>query len=84
MPALEWAGSMPQRRHGDDGRPRTQQAERRFAINREGWSVWEDLRPASGPSLVFENTKIARRVRVYPQNWRDLTDEELYALSWSR
>jgi hypothetical protein len=75
---------MPQRRQGDDGQPRTHQAERRFAINGEGWSVWEDRTSVPGPSLVFENSKVARRVREYPRNWRDLTDEELYALSWLR
>jgi len=50
----------------------------------EAWAVWEDLRTPVGPSLVFENTKIARRVREYPANWRELSDEHLYALSWSR
>jgi hypothetical protein len=53
-------------------------------ISGEAWTVWEDLRNVPGPSLVFENTKAARRVRDYPRNWRELTDEELYAVSWSR
>jgi hypothetical protein len=75
---------MPARRGGDDGRRRTHQAERRFAINGEGWSVWEDRRRLPDPSLVFENTKVARRVHEYPANWRELSDEQLYALSWSR
>lgn len=59
--------------------------EREFAIDGEGWVVWEDLRPApNGPALVFENSKVARRVREYPANWREFTDDQLYALSWSR
>jgi hypothetical protein len=75
---------MPGRRGGDDGQRRTHQAERRFAINGEGWSVWEDRRRPPDPSLVFENTKVARRVHEYPANWRELSDEQLYTLSWSR
>jgi hypothetical protein len=75
---------MQERRYGDDGKPRTHQAERRFARDGESWGVWEDLRIPAGPSLVFENTKTARRVRKYPANWRELSDEQLYALSWLR
>ena len=74
----------PQRRFGEDGQPRTHQAERRFTVVGEAWAVWEDLRTLPGPSLVFENTKIARRVHEYPANWRELSDEDLYALSWAR
>ena len=73
------------RRWGDDGESRTHPAERRFVIGGEGWGVWEDLRPPPiGPALVFENTRIARRVRKYPANWRELSDAQLFALSWSR
>jgi len=75
---------VPKRRQGDDDKPRTRHAERRFAVGGEGWAVWEDLRNLTGPSLVFENAKIARRIHQYPANWRELSDEELYALSWSR
>jgi hypothetical protein len=82
--ALDVGGNMPERRRGDDGQPRTHLAERRFAIRGEAWSVWEDSRTVPGPSLVFENEKLARRVREYPRNWHELTDAELYALSWSR
>ena len=32
-------------------------------------------------SLVFESDTV-RRVRNYPENWRDLRDDELFALSW--
>jgi hypothetical protein len=58
--------------------------ERHFFISGEEWSVWEDLQSVSAPSLVFENTKIARRVHAYPPNWRELSDEQLYTVSWSR
>ena len=71
-------------RHGDDGGSRTHQAERRFHADGEGWAVWEDVRTQTGPSLVFETNKIARRVHEYPANWRDLSDDQLYALSWLR
>ena len=78
------ATPMSDRRYGDDGKPRTRQAERRFVIAGEAWAVWEDMRPPVGPSLVFEISKIARRVHNYPANWRELPDDQLYALSWSR
>jgi hypothetical protein len=34
--------------------------------------------------LLFRSHHFARRVRNYPANWRELTDTELDALSWSR
>lgn len=34
-------------------------------------------------SLVFECDGAVRRVRNFPENWRDLTDEELFAFSWN-
>jgi hypothetical protein len=51
------------------------------------WLVYE-LRPLpfdrrSYPSLVFESDSTIRRVRRFPANWRELPDEELFALSWS-
>jgi hypothetical protein len=48
------------------------------------WSVYEDRSDSLGPSLIFESDKIARRVRGFPANWRQLTDAQLIALSWSR
>jgi len=71
-------------RKGEDGEPRARPLRRRITIASEAWTVWEDLRCPHDPSLVFENTKVARRVREYPANWRELSDEQLYALSWSR
>lgn len=35
-----------------------------------------------GRTLVFESDHAMRRVRTYPAHWRELTDEELYAVSW--
>ena len=71
-------------RQSGDGEPRTHRAERRFTIAGEEWIVREDLREPAKHTLVFENTIIARRVRDYPEHWRDVSDEELYAPSWSR
>lgn len=48
------------------------------------WSAYEDARPHAGKSLIFESDRIARRVRIYPANWRDLTDDHLAMLSLSR
>lgn len=76
--------STPDRRRGDDGKPRTYHAQRRFEFLGEAWGVWEDLRGHHDSSLIFENSKVARRVHEYPANWRDLSDEDLYRLSWSR
>ena len=50
------------------------------------WSVYEltegpyDRRSAS--SLVFECEQMMRRVRDFPAEWRALSDEDLFALSW--
>ena len=32
--------------------------------------------------LVFESDECARRVRNFPENWRELGPDELYELSW--
>ena len=55
-----------------------------FDMDGARWSVREDRSPLNGPCLIFENQKIARRVREYPLNWRELADEDLCALSTSR
>jgi hypothetical protein len=67
--------------HSWTGPPRTRMVGQ-FRVGFQLWSVYEDLE--HGPTLIFETDGIARRVRQYPQNWRELTAEELYALSWSR
>ena len=61
---------------------------RRF-VDADGiyWSVYEafpgyDRRGRA--TLVFESEDVVRRVRDYPDHWRDLSDEQLAALSWGR
>jgi hypothetical protein len=34
-----------------------------------------------GPVLVFESDSIVRTVRIFPSDWRALSDEELLAVS---
>jgi hypothetical protein len=46
------------------------------------WRVREVRFADAKPSLIFESEVSFRRVRGYPANWRSLSDEELYALSW--
>ena len=46
--------------------------------------MYEDRHPYFGSSLIFESDRCARRVREYPRNWRDLSDEQLLVLSWMR
>lgn len=54
----------------------------------ERWTVYEsrlgqyDRR--SRPHLFFESDSAVRRVREYPSNWRELSDEELARLSGQR
>lgn len=53
----------------------------------EQWCVYEDEDPYDrrrGPSLVFEGGDVVRRVKRFPENWRELEDEALFALSWRR
>ena len=60
---------------------------RQIHVEGSVWWVYEDLRtdaPFHGPALLFKGDRIGRRVREYPKDWRDLSDEALYALSWSR
>jgi hypothetical protein len=61
----------------------------RTFVDEEGqhWRVFE--RPfdsfdrRSGVSLIFTSDGAMRRVRNYPANWMELSDEELFALSWN-
>lgn len=61
---------------------------RSLVVEGTPWLVYEmpphafDRRSAL--SLVFEAEDVVRRVRSFPRNWRDLPDEELFALSWTR
>lgn len=45
------------------------------------WCVRERRVGGHGPALYFESTTAFRRVRRYPDNWRDLGDNELELLS---
>ena len=58
--------------------------QRRFTIDDHPWLVCEDPDGEWGPALIFYGHSSARRVRDYPKNWLDLSDEQLYALSWNR
>lgn len=50
------------------------------------WSVHEIADPMStrGSSLIFVSPDGFRRVRDYPENWRELPPAELARLSWNR
>jgi hypothetical protein len=63
-------------------------ARRVTADDGEQWLVYE-LPPLpfdrrNTPSLVFENERAVRRVRDYPADWRNLSDDALLELSWTR
>ncbi|MEP6622094.1 MAG: hypothetical protein ABJE47_22420 [bacterium] len=50
------------------------------------WRVYEQ--PTSDydrrrQSLIFASETAVRRVRDFPANWTDLSDDELTALSWN-
>jgi hypothetical protein len=60
--------------------------ERQIVIDRVRWLVYElapSLDRRSSPSLVFESEGTVRRVRNYPADWRTLSDEALFAVSWT-
>jgi hypothetical protein len=63
------------------------QHERQIVIDRVRWLVYELAPPPldrrSSPSLVFESEGTVRRVRNYPADWRALSDEALFAVSWT-
>lgn len=60
----------------------------RVFVDAEGirWEVFERPHDAfdrrSGMSLIFVSEGAVRRVRQYPDNWMDLSPDELIALSW--
>lgn len=64
-----------------------QQSARQLSFEGAQWLVYElppspyDRRTAA--SLIFESDAAFRRVRTFPANWRDLSDDELFALSWT-
>ena len=64
-----------------------QRSAREIVIDDVLWLVYElpampfDRRRT--PSLVFECDSAIRRVRNFPEQWRSLGDDALFALSWS-
>ena len=64
-----------------------QRTAREVVVEDVVWLVYElppmpfDRRRSS--SLVFESDGAVRRVRHFPENWRKLSDDALFALSWS-
>ena len=58
--------------------------ERRIVADTDVWCVYElpgtSRSLQHGSCLVFESTKVFRRVRRYPRNWRELPDGELILL----
>jgi hypothetical protein len=67
-----------------DGSPATDKLT--FVYDHEMWVVSErPARPsdAQGTShLVFESDSCIRRVRNFPEDWREFGPSELYQLSW--
>lgn len=57
---------------------------RRIIVEDVVWLVYEltfSFDRRSTPSLIFENEQVMRRIRNYPPDWRNLSDEDLFALS---
>jgi hypothetical protein len=58
---------------------------RTILVDGTEWRVYElppGMYDRRGPAtLVFESHDIFRRIRNYPSDWRELTDEALYAAS---
>ncbi len=50
------------------------------------WRVYEqvvgDYDRRSGRSLIFNGDFAVRRVRNFPENWNELSDQDLMELSW--
>ena len=67
---------------------RSERADARWVlVADQQWCVYEDEDPYDrrrGPSLIFEGSDVVRRVKRFPENWRELDDETLFALSWQR
>lgn len=54
-----------------------------FEMDRQQWTVQEVSDPTTADrSLVFSSRGIARRIRRYPEHWRELSDASLADLSW--
>ena len=50
------------------------------------WRVSEepftDYDRRRGASIIFSSDNVVRRVRNYPRDWHELSDDALLALSW--
>lgn len=60
---------------------------RHFVVDGVAWSVRLAVNPydrRTRPDLIFESETAVRRVRNYPSNWRELSDDELITLSQAR
>ncbi|HJQ21357.1 MAG TPA: hypothetical protein VJ867_13500 [Gemmatimonadaceae bacterium] len=61
---------------------------RHFWADDQQWKVREVRAPRfdrrGGVHLIFESVEIVRRVNEFPDNWYELPDAELYALSKKR
>ena len=59
---------------------------RRILVDFVEWLVYELPPPVfdrrSTSSLIFQSEAGIRRVRNFPADWRILTDDRLFALSW--
>jgi hypothetical protein len=62
----------------------TRAREQARVLHREGerWLVYEltSAYDRRGTSLVLESETVVRRVRDYPENWRELPDSDLLPL----
>jgi hypothetical protein len=58
---------------------------RNVRIGGREWTVREVVAPEydrrAGTNLIFEAIDVVRRVRSFPENWRELSDAELAELS---
>ena len=59
--------------------------ERSYIVDGQTWSVREVVDSITlDRVLIFTSGGFGRRVRQYPMRWRDLSSQELHALSWER
>ena len=57
--------------------------ERSYVAEARTWTVSEVVDPIRlTRALIFSSDGVGRRVHHYPTNWRDLSSEELHAVSW--
>ena len=58
---------------------------RTIRVNGREWTIREVVAPEydrrAGTNLIFEASDIVRRVRCFPENWRELSEADLAELS---